>query len=64
MVFGENLWDHEMYDNCLFLTLFLIPPKTKREEEKENEVAKPALKHFFQDPMDFHLIFKFESMSG
>ena len=35
-----------MYDNWLFLTLFLFPPK-KREEEKENEVAKPVLNNFF-----------------
>jgi hypothetical protein len=34
-----------LYDNCIFLTLFLFPPKKKREEEKENEVAKPVLSH-------------------
>jgi hypothetical protein len=31
-----------MYDNWLNLTPFLFPQK-KREEEKENEVAKPGL---------------------
>jgi hypothetical protein len=36
-----------LYDNWLFLTIFLFPPKKKREEQKENEVAKPVLTHFF-----------------
>ena len=36
-----------LYDNWLFNTFFLIPPK-KREEEKENKVAKPGLNHFFR----------------
>ena len=36
-----------LYDNWLFLTIF--PPKKKRQEQKENEVAKPVLNHFFQD---------------
>ena len=43
-----------MYDNCLFLTLFLFPPIKKRKEEKENEVAKPVLK----DLIDFHPKYK------
>ena len=38
---------HEMYDNWLVLTIFLSPPKKKRKEKKENEVAKPVLNHFF-----------------
>ena len=29
-------------DNWLFCTLLFFPPKIKREEEKENEVAKPV----------------------
>ena len=33
-----------MYDNWLFLTISL--PSQKREDEKENEVAKPVLKRF------------------
>ena len=33
-----------LYENWLFPTIFLFPPKTKREEEKENEVAKPVFK--------------------
>ena len=41
-----------LYDNWLFLTLFLFPPKTKREEEKKNEVAKPF---FFHDRFGIHL---------
>ena len=32
-----------MYDNWLFFSPFLSPPKKKREEEKENELAKPVL---------------------
>ena len=39
-----------LYDNWLFLTLFLFPPKKKREEEKENEVAKPF---FFRIDLEF-----------
>ena len=35
-----------MYDNWLFITLFLFPPK-KKEEEKENKVAKPVLYAYF-----------------
>ena len=35
-----------LYNIWLFLTLFLFPLK-KREEENENEVAKPVLNHFF-----------------
>ena len=31
-----------MYDNLLFLNIFLFPPK-KKEDKKENEVAKPVL---------------------
>ena len=55
MICGENLLDHEMYDNWLFLNLFLFPPK-KREVEKENEVVKTVFKPLlFQDPIDFHL---------
>ena len=41
-----------MYDNWLFLTLFLFPPKIVGEERK-NEVAKPVLTQF-KDPIDFH----------
>ena len=37
-----------LFDNWLFLTIFLFPPKKKREEQKENEVAKPVLNHFFR----------------
>ena len=44
-----------MYDNWSFITLFLFPLKKKREEEKENEVVKPVLNIFFQDPINFHL---------
>ena len=43
-----------MYDNWLFFTPFLFSPKKKREEEKENEVAKMVLNYFVQDPIDFH----------
>ena len=35
-----------LYDNWLFLTLFLFSPKKKREEEMGNEVAKQVLNHF------------------
>jgi hypothetical protein len=51
--------DHEMYDNWLFINLFLFPPKKKRKEEKENEVAKPVSNHFFQDPIDFHKLLRY-----
>ena len=43
-----------MYVNWLFFHHFLFPPKQKREEEKENEFAKPVLSKFFSDPFDFH----------
>ena len=36
-----------LYNNWLLLTLFIFPPKQKREEEKENELAKPVLNHIF-----------------
>ena len=39
----------------LFISLpFLLPSNRKRKEEKENEVAKPVLNHFFHYPIDFH----------
>ena len=44
-----------LYDHWLFITFFLIPPK-KREEEKENEVAKPGLNHFFRKGLKFTVI--------
>ena len=41
-----------LYDNLLFLTLFLFPP---RKRGKKNEVAKPVLNHFFfQDRFEIH----------
>ena len=43
-----------MYDNWLFHTLFPSLIK-KRKEERENEVAKPVLNHFYKDPIDFTL---------
>ena len=42
-----------LYDNWLFPTLFLFPPKKKREDEKENEVAKPVLNPFFKTDFEF-----------
>ena len=42
-----------LYDNWLFLTLFLFPLKKKRVEENESEVANLF---FFQDAFEIHLI--------
>jgi hypothetical protein len=36
-----------LYENWLFLALFSSLLK-EREEENENEVAKPVLNHFFK----------------
>ena len=38
-----------LYDDRLFLTLFLFPPKKNWEEEKENDVENWFLTPFFQD---------------
>ena len=51
-----------MYDNWLFLTLFLFPLKKRGKKKKENEVAKPVLNHFlkghnrFSPPFQSNLI--------
>ena len=43
-----------MYVQLIISYPFSVPSLKKREEEKENEVEKPVLKHFFKDPIDFH----------
>ena len=40
----------DLYENWLFLTLFLYPPKKRGGKKKENEVAKPI----FQDIFEIH----------
>ena len=49
--FGQKLLKFQiypvLYDNWLFLTPFFFPLKKKREEEKENKVAKLVLNCLF-----------------
>ena len=45
--FGKIYWITKCTTTDYFLPLFSSLLKKKREEEKENEVAKPVLNHFF-----------------
>jgi hypothetical protein len=49
--------DPVLYDNWLFLNLLSSLPK-KRKEENENELSKPVLKPFFQDPIEIKKLAK------